>query len=189
MAVLSVLSSHAFYVNVNVKYLSLIDVRSWYHNLKLNDRPSYFTTFTCQFSRYRYKRLPFGAASPGNMFQHKINKIFKNLPNVFGIADAILVVGHDIDGKDYNEMLQQVLQICRGRWTLKLNKDKCHFRFTSVPFFGEVISRQGVKPDQWKLKVLTHMLPPKTKKELQAFLSIINYLGKFSPSTARYVNH
>ena len=28
------------------------------------------------------------------------------------------------------------------------------------------------------------MPPPKTKKELQAFLGIINYLGKFSPSTA-----
>ena len=28
------------------------------------------------------------------------------------------------------------------------------------------------------------MPPPKIKKELQAFLSIINYLGKFSSSTA-----
>ena len=28
------------------------------------------------------------------------------------------------------------------------------------------------------------MSPPKTKKELQAFLSIINYLGEFSPSIA-----
>ena len=28
------------------------------------------------------------------------------------------------------------------------------------------------------------MLTPKTKKELQAFLGIINYLGKFCPSTA-----
>ena len=28
------------------------------------------------------------------------------------------------------------------------------------------------------------MLPPKNKKELQAFLQIINYFGKFSPSPA-----
>ena len=28
------------------------------------------------------------------------------------------------------------------------------------------------------------MLAPKSKKELQAFLGIINYLGKFSPGTA-----
>ena len=32
--------------------------------------------------------------------------------------------------------------------------------------------------------MLTEILPPKTKKELQAFLRVINYLGKFSPGMA-----
>ena len=31
------------------------------------------------------------------MFQAKINKILKGLPNVFGIADDILIVGYDTD--------------------------------------------------------------------------------------------
>ena len=44
------------------------------------------------------------------MFQHKIGKIFKNLPNVFDIAYNILVVRYDTNGKDHNEMLRQVLQ-------------------------------------------------------------------------------
>ena len=47
---------------------------------------------------------------------------------------------------------------------LKLNKDKCHFRCTSVPFIGEVISRPGVQPDPQKLKVFTDMPPLKMKK-------------------------
>ena len=80
-------------------------------------------------------------------------------------------------------MLWQVLQICR-HLSLKLNKDKCHFWCTSAPFFGEVISRCGVHPHPWKLKALTDMPPPKTKRELHTFLGIINYLDKFSPSTA-----
>ena len=41
----------------------------------------------------------------GDMFQHKIDEIFKNLLNVFGIADDILVVSYDSDGKDHDEML------------------------------------------------------------------------------------
>ena len=57
----------------------------------------------------------------GNMFQHKVNEIFKDLPNVFGIADDILVVEYDIDGKDHDEMLWQALQICR-HVNLQLNK-------------------------------------------------------------------
>ena len=70
----------------NVKDLSVIDVSSGYHNLTLDKKSSYLTTFACQFGRYKYKRLPFGAAPTGYIFQHKINGIFKNLPNVFGIA-------------------------------------------------------------------------------------------------------
>ena len=89
----------------NVKYLSLIDARPGYHNLKLDESSTYLTTFVCQFGRERYKRLPFGAAPPGDMFQHKIDEIFKNFPNVFGIADDILVVGYDTDRKDHDEML------------------------------------------------------------------------------------
>ena len=71
----------------NVKYLSLIDANSGYYSPKLDERSSYLTTFAGQFGRYKYKRLPFGAAPTGDMFQHKIDEIFKNLPNVFGIAD------------------------------------------------------------------------------------------------------
>ena len=110
----------------------------------------------------------------------KIDEIFKDLPNVFGIVDDIIVVGFDSDGKDHDKTLWKVLKICRNV-NLKLNKDKCHFRCTSVPFFREVISRLGVQPSPQKLKVLTDMPPSKTEKELQAFLGITNYLGKFSP--------
>ena len=74
---------------------------SGYHNLKLDDR--YLTTFACQFGRYRYKRLPFGAVPTCHMFQHKIDEIFKDLSNVFDIVDDILVVGYDSDGKDHGK--------------------------------------------------------------------------------------
>ena len=89
------------------------------------------------------------------------------MPNVFGIADDILVIGYNEDG---TMMRQEV--------NLKLNKDKCHFRCMSIPFFGEVVSREGIQPGPQKIKVLTDMQHQKNKKKLQAFLGIINYLGK-----------
>ena len=64
------------------------------------------------------------------------------MPNVFGIADDILVIGYADDGRDCDETVYKVLQRCR-EVNLNLNKDKCHFRCTSIPFFGEVISRNG----------------------------------------------
>ena len=76
----------------NVQYMSIIDVNSGYHNLRLDMQSSYLTTFACAFGRYQYKHLPFGVLPVGNLFQCKIDKIFNDMPNVFGIADNILVI-------------------------------------------------------------------------------------------------
>ena len=60
----------------NVKYMSIIDASSRYHNLQLDTQLSYLITFACPFGRYQYKHLPFGVVPVGNMFQCKIDKIF-----------------------------------------------------------------------------------------------------------------
>ena len=163
--------------------MSIIDVSSGYQNLQLDTQSSYLTTFAHPFGRYRHKHLPFGAAPVGNMFQCKIDEIFNDMPNIFGIADDILVIGYDEDGTDHDEAVYSMLRQCH-EVNLKLNKTKCHFRCTPILFFGKVVSREGIQPDRQKIKALTYMPAPKNKKELQAFLGIINYLGQFSPGTA-----
>ena len=135
----------------NVRYLSIIDASSGYHNLKLDEKSSYLTTFTCQFGKYRYKCLPSGAVPVGDMSQCKIDEIFNDVPNVFGIVDDILVIGCDNDGTYNDAMVCKVLQRCE-EVNLKLNKEKCHFRCTSIPFFGEVISRRGYNQTHKKSK-------------------------------------
>ena len=80
------------------------------------------------------------------MFQCKIDKIFNDIPNVFGITDDILVIGYDKNGADHDKAVHKMLWRCK-EVNLKLNKEKYHFRYTSIPFFGEVISRRGVQPD------------------------------------------
>ena len=167
----------------NVKYMSIIDACLGYHSLQLDTKSFLPNMFACPFCRYWYKHLQFGAAPVGNMFQCKINEIFNDMPNIFGIADNSLVMGYDEDGTDHNEAVYNVLRHYK-EVNLKLNKDKCHFRCTSIPFFGKVVSRKGIQPDPQNIIVLTDMPAPKNKRELQAFLGIINYLGIFSPGMA-----
>ena len=92
--------------------------------------------------------------------------------------DDILVIGYNENGADHDAAVHKVLWRCK-EVNLKLNQNKCHFRYISIPFFGEVLLRKGVQLDPQKIKALTDMLVPNSKKELQAFLDIINYLGKF----------
>ena len=60
--------------------------------------------------------------------------------------ENILVIGYDEDGEDHNAAVHNVLWQCE-EVNLKLNKEKCHFRCTSIPFFREVVSREAVQPD------------------------------------------
>ena len=50
----------------NVTYIPIIDASSGYHNLQLDEKSLYLTTFTYQFGRYRCKQLPFRAVPLGN---------------------------------------------------------------------------------------------------------------------------
>ena len=54
----------------------------------------------------------------------------------------------------------------------------------SIPLLGQVIPREGVQPYPKKSSIDRHASAKEgAKKELQAFLAIINYLGKFSSGT------
>ena len=86
---------------------SIINANSGYYNLKHIKKSPCLTPFACQFDGYRFIRLPFGVAPASDMFQQKINETFKDLQNVSGIADNILIVGYVADGREYDRTLKK----------------------------------------------------------------------------------
>ena len=141
----------------------LIDARSGYHGLYLNEKSSYLT-FSCQF----------GAAPAADAFQRKIDEIFRELLNIIGIADDILIVAYDYSGGNQDRTLHIVLQIYR--------KVKCPFRhYYSI--FWRIYFRAWctTKPTQ---AASIHRNAITKIKERITFLGIMNYLSKFSPMTA-----
>ena len=61
------------------------------------------------------------------MFMKKIEKLFSNMSNVFSIADDILTEDFDMQGRDHDETLDNILLMCRQS-NLKLSKEKYLFR-------------------------------------------------------------
>ena len=69
------------------KCLTFIETNSGYHNITLDKKSSYLTTFAYQFDRYRCTRLSFGAVSTGHIKQK--DKMFKELVHEFDTAHDI----------------------------------------------------------------------------------------------------
>ena len=55
----------------------------------------------------------------------------------------------------------------------------------SMPFFGEIISQQGLSLDRSKQNLSANRHAANEDKWLQSFLGILNYLSKISPVTAK----
>ena len=66
--------------------------------------------------------------------------------------------------------------------SLRLNKPKCVCGITDVKFLGHIISEHGIKPDPDKVSGILDIPLPTNKTELQRFLGMVNYLGKFLPN-------
>ena len=64
---------------------------------------------------------------------------------------------------------------------LHLNPDKVLINISNVPFFGQVLTPQGLKPDPHKVNVIQNWPTPTNTTKLQSFLRCVNYLCKFIP--------
>ena len=95
--------------------------------------------------------------------------------------DDILIWGDSIE-----QLRERTTQVFKSVQThgLKLNRAKCQFEKTEVTFLGHLITDKGVEADPSKVEAIKDMSNPTTKKELQRFLGMITYLGKFIPNLA-----
>ena len=121
----------------------------------------------------------FGASITGDIFQWKLDQCFGHLENVIMLADDIMVVGKQPNHKDHDIALTHLLKTAR-ECNVHLNYDKLQYKWTEVNFFGKMYTIDGPKPSQSKVKVIQEMPPPQSKKQVQSFIGMINYLSKFS---------
>ena len=62
---------------------------------------------------------------------------------------------------------------------LRLKREKYEFEVSEIEFLGFVISKEGIRPSETKFAAIQKYPEPKTKKELQQFLGLINFYAPF----------
>ena len=106
--------------------------------------------------------------------------MFWSHENLTIIADDIKVIGKNRNHKDHDLAFTLLLKTS-GECNVKLNYQKLQYKCTEVNFYGETYTTDGCKPAQNKVTAIVQMPSPRSKKEVQLFIGMINYLPKFSP--------
>jgi len=111
------------------------------------------TTFTCPFSTYAFKRMPFGLCNAPTTFQRCMMSIFSNF------IDKIVEVPMDnftVHGDSFDQSLHNLtlgLSRCIEP-NLILNFENCHFMVDHGVVLGHIVSKKGLEVDKAKVEVI-----------------------------------
>jgi len=67
-------------------------------------------------------------------------------------------------------------------FNVSINVDKCKFFEKEVYYLGHTLSNKGIRPQIKKLEAIREARAPNNVTELQAYLGLLNYYGKFIPN-------
>lgn len=163
----------------DAKIFSILDAKSGFHQIKLDEESSLLTTFNTPIGRYRWLRLPFGLKCAPEIFQRIMDQMLEGIEGAFAIVDDILVAGRD--QQQHDQILKQVIERATS-YNLTLNMEKCRIRQKQVPYVGHLLTSDGLLPDPEKLVAIRNMPIPQNKEDVKRFLGFVTYLGKFIPN-------
>ena len=62
---------------------------------------------------------------------------------------------------------------------------QCHFFAKEIQYLGHILGTTGIRPLPSKTQAINNMDPPKTAKQVQAFLGLVGYYRKFIKAFAK----
>jgi hypothetical protein len=153
---------------------SKIDLRSGYHQLKIQESDIPKTAFRTRYILYEYTVMSFGLINAPAYFMYLMNKVFMEYLDKFVVVfiDDILIFSKTEE--EHERHLRMVLEKLRSN-QLYAKFSKCEFWLTEVAILGHVISARGISVDPSKVKDVLNWLPSMNALEIQSFLGLASY--------------
>ena len=158
------------------KFFTTLDLRSGYHHIALDNESIKKTAFCTPFGKYEYLKVPFGLAQAPSSFQKLMNKVLDGLKFSFAYLDDIIIFSKTAE--DHLKHIQIIINRLRAA-QLKLKKSKCSFFKKKLYYLGHLLTTEGIKPQNEKVKAIHEMKPPTTPKGVREFLGMVGYYRKF----------
>ncbi|GFU72012.1 retrovirus-related Pol polyprotein from transposon 297 [Trichonephila clavipes] len=162
-------------------YMSTIDLRSGYHQVKVAAEDRDKTAFTCPFGIYKFTRMPFGLRNAPATFQRLIDKFRSGLNNVLALSylDDIIILS-----PTFQKHLSDLEQVFKRLSLFKLNanREKCNFCCKKVKYLGHYITKEGISVDPQKTAAIADMSSPTSVKQVQSFVQTCSWYRRYIPN-------
>ncbi|XP_014675315.1 PREDICTED: uncharacterized protein K02A2.6-like [Priapulus caudatus] len=146
------------------KFFTTLNEKDGYWQVQLDHESSLLCTFNTPYARYRFLKMPLGICSASEVFQKRSKQVFGDVKGVCIIADDMIIAAETPE--EHDRIVRRVLEKAREQ-NVKFNPTKMQFKVDTVEYMGNVITPEGLKPDERKVRAISDMLTPTDKPALQ----------------------
>ena len=157
---------------------SKIDLRSGYHQVRMKEGDEWKTAFKTKQGLYEWLVMPFGLTNAPSTFMRLMNEVLRPYIGKFVVVyfDDILIYSQRLS--DHISHVEQVLKALRQEG-LFANLKKCVFCTDQLIFLGFVVSSQGLKVDEEKIKAIQDWPTPTTIGHVRSFHGLASFYRRF----------
>jgi len=129
--------------------------------------------------------MSFGLTNAPAHFMYLMNSVFMPKLDQFAVVfiDDILVYSRNEE--EHVEHLRVVLTHLHEH-QLYAKFSKCVFWLKKVPFWGHVLSEEGISVDLAKVQEVLDWKVPTSVHEVRSFLGLVGYYRRFIPEFSKY---
>lgn len=159
-------------------WYSTLDLASGYWQVRVDAQDREKTAFTTPFGLFEWDRMPFGLCNGPATFQRLMQRCLGGQLSESALVYLDDVILYSVDFAAHLRHLEEVFRALE-RYGLKLRPEKCHLFQTEVKFLGHRVSSEGVSPDPDKVSAVKEWTPPRTVRQVRAFLGFVGYYRRF----------
>nr|GEW52282.1 hypothetical protein [Tanacetum cinerariifolium] len=166
---------------------SKIDLRSGYHQLRVQKEDIPKTAFRTRYGHYEFQVMPFGLTNASAVFMDLMNRVYKPYLDKFVILIIDDIPIYSKNNEEHEEHLKLILELLKKE-ELYAKFSKCKFWILKVQFLGHVIDSKGIHVDPAKIESIKDWTSPKTRMEIRQFLGLSGYYRRFIEGFSKIAN-
>ncbi len=155
-----------------------MDLFAGYHQIEIaeEDRPK--TAFSSFAGLFQWNTMPFGLANAPTVFQRTLEFLLLGLnwKNCLVYIDDIIIFSPDFE-THIRDLAVVFHRLREGN--LKCKPKKCFFVRPRIPYLGFIISKNGLEPDEEKIRAVKEMPSPKDITGVKQALGFLQFYRRF----------